>query len=1080
MSGDTSRFTYDEANRYSRVLEQQGRVRLDADFNEAVEIELARERKLARDIVGDAAVPRATTPHAFEITAGVNDLLIGAGRMYVDGLVAEAFAGDPLTYTTQPFYPDPPPLATAGLRALAYLDVWERELTDVQEPLLRDVALRGLDTTFRTQTIWQVKLVNRPGINCNTDLDAIFPPSPARMTVHVAAPPPAVDPCLLPQSGGFRDVDNRHYRVTIHGSSPSQQQVLFARDPIESAVTLIATGNVLTVERLGRDLLLRFAIGDDVEFLTERRVLRNEPGILAKIVDLDPAASTVTLSGAAIPATELGTRAWLTVWHGVRPLPATLPATLVLESGISVEFTGGTPHHADFWTFAARAATHDAGPLVAAPPRGVIHHYAPLALVRHVGHGLLSVLTDCRTLWPPECDCECASCVNPVDHNTGRWTIQMAIDKVGSEGGGKICFKPGTYFVETPLQIVGLTAMQLTGHGDVDLVYTGGAEAALFIEAKLIPVTFGSFSTVITIPSNDVIIEQISFTRGAGAPKQQVAIIEVRNSYYGVVIRRCLFNIPGGLGAGPSNKESIAIALDETVRDVRILDNIMPAGGVGVSSFHDDANKRTRLLFATDIEIRGNFFTASNAGIRLLAHGLTVRIRDNSITAEESAIRLEGTTFPGTLNIVDGNWINTGQGGIAVGCERSNVTNNVVFGRLQPGAALVAVDGKHSLIVLYVAGDSDADTLVQCLVTGNRCLNTRGIGILVAIRVEEVLIKQNFIRNTAGAGILLHPRAARSQLKIENNELHETALGRDPSGRLCGIRLPPHCDADVSANTIENTGLIEVLDKGVRVPTAPQFVRSAAIAVELPRRVRIHENTINGVAAAQEVRGAAGEVVTKGSAAIDIDGPFGVVEVTNNSVNVAGAVVDGNKIAHCYALRVENQVSQASDGFTVIKLSFDISAFARFDETVDFDRDVRLPGNFTNMAVWYGWWWITLAPATELLLVRTNVFQVEGVVDEHAGIVRIVSNVVRCTFGGNFCVSRASGDLRLQNGVEIAGETIVCDSNQIFGRFGTALSVRDVLNRDLWTIVGNIVQGVILVNGNQPLGPWDALNRIAP
>ncbi|HKO03087.1 MAG TPA: DUF6519 domain-containing protein, partial [Thermoanaerobaculia bacterium] len=381
MPGDYSRFTFRKKNRFSEVLLQQGRVTLDADHNEQTEIVTHRDRTFAHDVVGDAAVPRATTPNAFRITAGSgSDLNIGAGRIYIDGVMAEAFATDPLTYTTQPFYPDPPPLsALSPGRHLAYLEVWEREITAIQNADLFEPALAGIDTTTRTQTIWQVKLATQTGLHCGANLSDVFPPSPARLTVHVDPPGDDPDPCLLPEAGGFRGVENHHYRVEIHDVSPPRLK--FSRDPVSARVQEIKAGlngqSILKVDRTGRDSYLRFSAGDRIELLTERGELRGEPGTMARIVKVDDAAREITVNKtiAPVPSTP-DPHAWITKWDqdSTTDPDFLLPVTsglIALESGISVEITG-TPHRGDFWMFPAREALHTAGPVVDEPPRGII------------------------------------------------------------------------------------------------------------------------------------------------------------------------------------------------------------------------------------------------------------------------------------------------------------------------------------------------------------------------------------------------------------------------------------------------------------------------------------------------------------------------------------------------------------------------------------------------------------------------------------------------------------------------------------------------------------------------------------
>ena len=52
MKGDFTRDTFDQMRHFSRVLMQQGRVQLDADFNEQVSILLHYLRSLAADLGG--------------------------------------------------------------------------------------------------------------------------------------------------------------------------------------------------------------------------------------------------------------------------------------------------------------------------------------------------------------------------------------------------------------------------------------------------------------------------------------------------------------------------------------------------------------------------------------------------------------------------------------------------------------------------------------------------------------------------------------------------------------------------------------------------------------------------------------------------------------------------------------------------------------------------------------------------------------------------------------------------------------------------------------------------------------------
>ena len=97
MSFDASRFSFHPWHDYLGVVMQQGRVQIDADWNEWV-AQLARRLQAGTmDTVGRAVVPR-TTPEGFHILAIGGALTIGVGRMYVDGLLAENHGADPVQW----------------------------------------------------------------------------------------------------------------------------------------------------------------------------------------------------------------------------------------------------------------------------------------------------------------------------------------------------------------------------------------------------------------------------------------------------------------------------------------------------------------------------------------------------------------------------------------------------------------------------------------------------------------------------------------------------------------------------------------------------------------------------------------------------------------------------------------------------------------------------------------------------------------------------------------------------------------------------------------------------------------------
>src|SRR5690606_32209629 len=106
--------------------------------------------------------------------------------------LGEEVGSTAVSYTEQPYYPEPPELPSGGPH-LVYLDVWQREVTYLQEPELIEKAV-GVDTTARLQTVWQVKVLPQVGnAECTTPDAAVdgweelIRPSGARLTTSTAA-----------------------------------------------------------------------------------------------------------------------------------------------------------------------------------------------------------------------------------------------------------------------------------------------------------------------------------------------------------------------------------------------------------------------------------------------------------------------------------------------------------------------------------------------------------------------------------------------------------------------------------------------------------------------------------------------------------------------------------------------------------------------------------------------------------------------------------------------------------------------------------------------------------------------------
>ena len=112
MKGDFTRFTFRPEKQYTSVRLQQGRVQLDADWNEQVDIHAYQMQTAQAAFFGENGTPKATA--GFKVGFdGTRGLTLSPGRYYVAGLLCElspssSDAAVGTTYKDQPFFPGAP------------------------------------------------------------------------------------------------------------------------------------------------------------------------------------------------------------------------------------------------------------------------------------------------------------------------------------------------------------------------------------------------------------------------------------------------------------------------------------------------------------------------------------------------------------------------------------------------------------------------------------------------------------------------------------------------------------------------------------------------------------------------------------------------------------------------------------------------------------------------------------------------------------------------------------------------------------------------------------------------------------
>lgn len=423
MKGDFSRDSFDALRHYSRVLQQQGRVALDADGNERESIQLHHLRSLAADVIGPFGGPGTGFQLLDKVGTTVlqQNFLIGKGHYYVDGWLCEndgdVFYASHDNGPSQPWLPAPLELEN-GKNYLAYLDVWERHVTaaevdgglDTASPGgMREVALGGPDTTTRAQVVWQVKV--------SPDDRALLPATPltaaqwatwmdanwatwrsmwqpvmrGRLKARATTTDPDTgNPCVASPQSRYRGLENQLYRIEVHQGgtvgSATPPTFVWSREngSVVSAVEHVGDRSLQLVAGW-RDARFALSVGDVLELLDEDMVLKGAPGPLVRVTGVDLDDLTISFEAGSVAPAMIGARATvLRRWdHGHRDttrtaandgrpviakdlaLTLTEGRWLTIEDGISIFFDAAAlPDRqqyrtGDYWLIPARTAIGD-------------------------------------------------------------------------------------------------------------------------------------------------------------------------------------------------------------------------------------------------------------------------------------------------------------------------------------------------------------------------------------------------------------------------------------------------------------------------------------------------------------------------------------------------------------------------------------------------------------------------------------------------------------------------------------------------------------------------------------------------
>jgi Family of unknown function (DUF6519)/IPT/TIG domain len=416
MAGDRARVSHDPGRKWRGLTAQQGRVTVEADWNEAAAIAEEGNRRLTLDVVGPVGTPdqgyavtavpasggpTGSTPGDVFIAPGT--LYVGGQRLDLDAQVDYALQPDWLDYSTDPLWQAPAVPGAAGTSyEVVYLLASEVEVSAVEDPALADVALGGPDTMQRQRILqhfvrqpsadgsWASVTDTLATAGLQFDAATMRADSAAALQVSFTNSVVTPGPCQPATTGGYLGGENQMIRVMVTDANPSGvPSIVWGFDDASFLYRISAanfdpvSGNtVLTLASAPVDSYHYPVAGQAVEVLRDAAQLTatspvqlsgtdfiaSPAGVVTPVTSpYDPTQMQLAISG-ALPGDYLSGAAtpqlFLRVWQAQVPAPPGQPVSLIAvnqagaaaDTGVAVTLSSGTGafHQGDFWRFALR------------------------------------------------------------------------------------------------------------------------------------------------------------------------------------------------------------------------------------------------------------------------------------------------------------------------------------------------------------------------------------------------------------------------------------------------------------------------------------------------------------------------------------------------------------------------------------------------------------------------------------------------------------------------------------------------------------------------------------------------------
>ncbi len=524
MAGDRARVSYDPTRKWRGLVAQQGRVTVEADWNEAAAIGAERDRLTTLDVVGPAGTPDGgysvtAVPAGSPAPATPGDLQIGPGTLYLGGERLDLDAA--VTYSAQPDWLDsstdplwvPPavPDADGTGNELVYLLATEQQVSAVEDPALADVALGGPDTMARQRLLqhfvrqatkagdcagaWAEITDSLSGQGLTFDPASMRIGSAAALQVSFTNEPGPPSLCQPVATGGYLGAENQLIRVMVTSiDGDGVPSIVWGFDNaafiyrLQSATYDSAAGvTTITLASSPVDSYHYPALGQAVELLrdavqlTPDDYIASAAGITTTLTSAyDPTQQQLAIAGQP-PADYLSAatpQLYLRVWQATVAAPGDQAIPLG-DTGLAVTLsTGGDSFHiGDFWLFALRpiepTIVYPERYLAAPqPPAGPRTWACPLAVLAWEDGS--ATASSCVPPFPSLVNitgtgtgcCECTVRIGPSDVAGGA-SLPALVAGLANQGRVAICLAPGTYTLPEPLILgPGLDGITLRACGD--------------------------------------------------------------------------------------------------------------------------------------------------------------------------------------------------------------------------------------------------------------------------------------------------------------------------------------------------------------------------------------------------------------------------------------------------------------------------------------------------------------------------------------------------------------------------------------------------------------------------------------